>query len=197
MARRRDGQVAADRILEEAMVAIAEGGLAALTMSALAKRLGTSGGHILYYFGSKDMLLLEALRFSEAKLAEERRALLARRLGAVRMLDAFVDLYLPRGPRDPRWMLWIELWARTAVNEPLREAQEELDRSWREDLAGLLAKGVAQGRFAAADCAGRASELLALLDGLSTRVVLGQPGGDRATALATARSAAARLVERL
>ncbi|MGI5467929.1 TetR/AcrR family transcriptional regulator [Streptomyces sp. CA-132043] len=197
MARRRDGQVAADRILEEAMVAIAEGGLAALTMSALAKRLGTSGGHILYYFGSKDMLLLEALRFSEAKLAEERRALLARRLGAVRMLDAFVDLYLPRGPRDPRWMLWIELWARTAVNEPLREAQEELDRSWREDLAGLLAKGVAQGRFAAADCAGRASELLALLDGLSTRVVLGQSGADRATALATARSAAARLVERL
>ncbi|WP_078888988.1 TetR/AcrR family transcriptional regulator [Streptomyces sclerotialus] len=179
------------------MVAIAEGGLAALTMSALAKRLGTSGGHILYYFGSKDLLLLEALRFSEAKLAGERRALLARRLGAVRMLDAFVDLYLPRGARDPRWMLWIELWARTAVNEPLREAQEELDRAWREDLAALLAKGVAQGRFAPGDCAGRASELLALLDGLSTRVVLGQRGSDRAAALATAKSAAARLVERV
>ncbi|WP_258053046.1 TetR/AcrR family transcriptional regulator [Streptomyces sp. Ru73] len=197
MARRRDGQVAAGRILEEAMVAIAEGGLAELTMAALARRLGTSGGHILYYFGSKDLLLLEALRFSEAKLAEERRALLARRLGAVRMLDAFVDLYLPRGPRDPRWMLWIELWARTAVNEPLREAQEELDRAWREDLAALLAKGVAQGRFAPGDCTARASELLALLDGLSTRVVLGQHGADRAAALATARSAAARLVERL
>ncbi|MFC6065868.1 TetR/AcrR family transcriptional regulator [Streptomyces ochraceiscleroticus] len=197
MARRRDGQVAADRILEEAMEAIAEGGLAALTMSALARRLGTSGGHILYYFGSKDRLLLEALRFSEAKLAEERRALLARRLGAVRMLDAFVGLYLPRGPRDPRWMLWIELWARTVANEPLRETQEELDRGWRDDLAALLAKGVAQGRFAAGDCTGRASELLALLDGLSTRVVLGQHGADRATALATAKSAAARLVERL
>ncbi|MER7397297.1 TetR/AcrR family transcriptional regulator [Streptomyces sp. NPDC000151] len=196
MARRRDGQVAADRILEEAMEAIAEGGLAALTMSALARRLGTSGGHILYYFGSKDRLLLEALRFSEARLAEERRALLARRLGAVRMLDAFVGLYLPRGPRDPRWMLWIELWARTVANEPLRETQEELDRGWRDDLAGLLAKGVAQGRFAPGDCTGRASELLALLDGLSTRVVLGQHGADRTAALATARSAAARLVER-
>ncbi|MGE6736899.1 TetR family transcriptional regulator, partial [Streptomyces sp. NPDC059900] len=49
VARRRDGQVARDRMLEEAMTAIAENGLAALTMSALAERLGTSGGHILYY----------------------------------------------------------------------------------------------------------------------------------------------------
>ncbi|MDJ0385397.1 hypothetical protein [Streptomyces sp. G-G2] len=40
----------------------------------------------------------------------------------------------------------------------------------------------------------RASELLALLDGLSTRVVLGQPGADRAQALERARSAAALLI---
>jgi AcrR family transcriptional regulator len=184
-------------MLEEAMAAIAEDGLATLTMSGLAKRLGTSGGHILYYFGSKDRLLLEALRWSENALAEERRALLARRVTAERKLDLFLELYLPRGPRDPRWTLWIELWARTASNEPLREAQAEIDRSWQEDLESLLAKGVRQGRFAAGlDAAARASELLALLDGLSTRVVLGQRGGDRGSALDAARSVAARLVER-
>ncbi|MDQ0846946.1 TetR/AcrR family transcriptional regulator [Streptomyces sp. V1I6] len=196
-ARRRDGHFAQERMLEEAMAAIAEDGLATLTMSGLAKRLGTSGGHILYYFGSKDRLLLEALRWSENALAEERRALLARRVTAERKLDLFLELYLPRGPRDPRWTLWIELWARTASNEPLREAQAEIDRSWQEDLESLLAKGVRQGRFAAAlDAAARASELLALLDGLSTRVVLGQRGGDRGSALDAARSVAARLVER-
>ncbi|MFP1625380.1 TetR family transcriptional regulator C-terminal domain-containing protein [Streptomyces sp. 5K101] len=57
--------------------------------------------------------------------------------------------------------------------------------------------GVRQGRFAAGpDAAARASELLALLDGLSTRVVLGQRGADRDGALETARSVAALLVER-
>lgn len=81
-ARRRDGRIAQERMLEEAMAAIAEDGLATLTMSALAERLGTSGGHILYYFGSKDRLLLEALRWSEEQLAGERRALLGRRLTA-------------------------------------------------------------------------------------------------------------------
>ncbi|MFB6714400.1 MULTISPECIES: TetR/AcrR family transcriptional regulator [unclassified Streptomyces] len=196
-ARRRDGHLARERMLEEAMVAIAEDGLAGLTMSALAKRLGTSGGHILYYFGSKDLLLLEALRWSENALTDERRALLTRRVGIERKLELFLELYLPRGPRDPRWTLWIELWARTASNEPLRQAQAEIDRGWQDDLESLLAKGVRQGRFAAdLDVTTRASELLALLDGLSTRVVLGQGGADRDSALRMAMSVTARLVER-
>lgn len=182
------------------MAAIAEGGLASLTMSALAERLGTSGGHILYYFGSKDLLLLAVLRWSEAALAEERRALLARRLTAERKLDLFLRLYLPHGPRDPRWTLWIELWPRTPGNEALREAQRELDRGWQEDLETLLAKGVAQSRFApmdAADVTARASELLALLDGLSTRVVLGEESGpDARPALQAARAAADLLIPR-
>ncbi|GGT72858.1 TetR/AcrR family transcriptional regulator [Streptomyces lateritius] len=199
-ARRRDGHITQERMLEEAMAAIAEGGLASLTMSALAERLGTSGGHILYYFGSKDLLLLAALRWSEAALAEERRALLSRRLTAERKLDLFLRLYLPRGPRDPRWMLWIELWARTPANDSLREAQRDLDRGWQDDLEALLAKGVTQARFASLDAAevtARASELLALLDGLSTRVVLGQESGrDARPALETARAAAALLIPR-
>ncbi|MFI1976902.1 TetR/AcrR family transcriptional regulator [Streptomyces wedmorensis] len=194
-ARRRDGHVTQERMLEEAMTAIAEDGLASLTMSALAERLGTSGGHILYYFGSKDLLLLAALRWSEAALAEERRALLARRTTAERKLDLFLRLYLPRGTRDPRWTLWIELWARTPGNSALREAQDELDRGWQEDLEALLTAGVERRRFAPLDAAARASELLALLDGLSTRVVLGQESRrDPRPALEAARSAARRLI---
>jgi AcrR family transcriptional regulator len=183
-------------MLEEAMAAIAEKGLAALTMSALAERLGTSGGHILYYFGSKDLLLLEALRWSESALAEERRALLRRRLSAERALDLFLELYLPRGPRDARWMLWIELWARTPSNASLHRAQEEMDQGWQDDLEALLTKGVDRGRFAPLDASAAASQLLALLDGLSTRVVLGQRGTDRRRALADARSASRHLIVR-
>ncbi|MGW0120834.1 TetR/AcrR family transcriptional regulator [Streptomyces sp. NPDC003327] len=194
-ARRRDGNVTRERMLEEATAAIAEDGLASLTMAALAERLGTSGGHILYYFGSKDLLLLAALRWSEGRLAEERKELLARRITAERKLDLFLRLYLPREPRDPRWTLWIELWARTPGNAALREAQDELDRGWQRDLEALLSAGVARKRFAPADVPARASELLALLDGLSTRVVIGQEAGrDPRPALDAARAAARILV---
>ncbi|GEB48824.1 MULTISPECIES: TetR/AcrR family transcriptional regulator [Streptomyces] len=197
-ARRRDGANARERMLHEAMTAIAEGGLADLTMSALARRLGTSGGHILYYFGSKDRLLAEALRWSESALAEQRTALLRRRVTAHRKLDLFIDLYLPQGPRDPRWTLWIELWARTGTDAALGAIQDELDQGWQRDLESLLAKGVAQGRFAvpAEEVPARAGELLALLDGLSTRAVLSRSAAEADGARTTARAAATRLIPR-
>ncbi|MGW0995246.1 TetR/AcrR family transcriptional regulator [Streptomyces sp. NPDC002520] len=193
--RRRDGEIAQERILEEAMRAIAENGLAALTMSKLAQRLGTSGGHILYYFGSKDRLLLDALRWSEDRLGRIREALLARRTTAVRRLDDFLALYLPEGPRDPRWMLWVELWARTAGNPELLQAQETIDRAWQTDLETLLTRGARQGRFGLAeqDVPAAADEILALLDGLSTRVVLSLGGATRDTVLDTARRAVRRI----
>ncbi|POX57253.1 TetR family transcriptional regulator [Streptomyces sp. Ru71] len=184
-------------MLDEAMRAIAEHGLAELTMSGLAERLGTSGGHILYYFGTKDRLLLEALRWSEDRLTEERRALLSRRTTVNRRLDAFLELYLPEGPRDSRWMLWVELWARAAGNGELTKAQEEFDQAWQEDLERLLVRGgCARGRFALPEdeVPAVADELLALLDGLSTRVVLGLRGTTREGAVHTARRAARNAV---
>ncbi|MFD6418128.1 TetR/AcrR family transcriptional regulator [Streptomyces sp. NPDC060194] len=193
---RRPGNDLRTRTLEEATAVIAEHGLASLTMASLAKRLGTSGGHLLYYFRSKDLLLVEALRYSEAALTEERAALLTRRVRPARRVELFVDLYLPAGPRDPRWMLWIELWARAGTNAELRSAQEELDRGWQRDLEAVIARGVDLGAFAVDDVAGRSAQLLALLDGLSTRVVLSQSGTERAQATALAHSAAAALIPR-
>lgn len=192
-ARRKDGRIAQDRMLAEAVAAIAEDGLAALTMAGLAERLGTSGGHILYYFGSKDQLLLAALRWSEERLAAERAELLARRVRAPRKLDLFFALYLPDGPRDPRWMLWLELWARTAGNDELRHAQEEIDRGWQADLERVLGSGAERGAWVVEEVATAASDLLALLEGLSTRVVLGLAGTGREDALRAARRAAGRL----
>ncbi|MFE7464465.1 TetR family transcriptional regulator C-terminal domain-containing protein [Streptomyces sp. NPDC057499] len=69
--------------------------------------------------------------------------------------------------------------ARTASNEPLRQARPETDRGRQEDLESLLAQGVRRGRFAAGlDTAVCADELLAPLDGLSTRMVPGRWGSD-------------------
>lgn len=91
-------------------------------------------------------------------------------------------------------MLWVELWARSGADDELRAAQQELDQGWQRDLEAILAKGVDRGAFTVDDVPGRAAQLLALLDGLSTRVVLGQSGAERRQALAAARSAAAALV---
>lgn len=63
-------------VMAAAMATIAERGLAELTIAGLGRQVGMSSGHVLYYFGSKDELLLQTLEWSEEQLAAERRRVL-------------------------------------------------------------------------------------------------------------------------
>ena len=62
------------RVLEATIAAIADVGVDALRMTDISERAGMTPGHILYYFGNKDRILIETLRWSEHDLAESRRA---------------------------------------------------------------------------------------------------------------------------
>jgi AcrR family transcriptional regulator len=168
-------------ILAETMAAIAENGWAGLTVSALGRRLGTTGSHILYYFGSKDRLLLETLRWSEADLGARRAALTAdRTLPPGDRLRGYADLYLPTGAGDPRWLLWLEAWGLARGAAGIRDALADLDRPWLDDLTALLGEaGSAQPRV-------EARRRNALLDGLAVRLVLGLPDLSRVEAVALA-----------
>jgi AcrR family transcriptional regulator len=190
-------------VLAATMAAIAEHGLAGLTMAALGRRLGMSGGHLLYYFGSKDQLLLETLRWSEAQLGERRGELIRRRAPVAERLAGFVDLYLPTGPGDPRWTLWVEVWSRSLAlgddsgGAELRAGQREIGEVWHRDLVALLEEGAAAGEFAIAGPGGAdrvAARLEALLDGLAIPLVTGLPGATHADALAHAREHAATVL---
>ncbi|MFD1932519.1 TetR/AcrR family transcriptional regulator [Nonomuraea mangrovi] len=169
-----------EQVLEAAMAAIAEHGLADLTMAGLARRLGTSGGHILYYFGSKDQVLLETLRWSEERLAPRRAELIGRSTPAGDRIAEYIDLYLPTGTADPRWLLWVDVWSRTLAVPELRNTQAELDRRWHEDLIRLLDDGMRSGEFAPIDAEAFSVRLRAMLDGFSTQIVIGVPGASRA-----------------
>ncbi|TDT95813.1 TetR family transcriptional regulator [Streptomyces sp. 846.5] len=173
-----------EEVFAAAMDAIARQGLAALTMAALGRRLGMSAGHLLYYFGSKDRLLLETLGWSEAELGERRRAALAADAPAARQLDDYVALYLPTRAGDPRWALWVEVWGRSLAVEAMRTGQAAIEAAWRTDLVALLRRGIAAGEFRAVDPERFAVRLGALLDGFGTPVVTGVPGASREAALA-------------
>jgi AcrR family transcriptional regulator len=166
-----------------AMAAIAEHGLAELTMAGLGRQVGMSAGHLLYYFGSKDQLLLETLRWSEGQLGERRRAALAAPVSAARRLTEYVALYLPTGAGDPRWTLWIEVWGRSLGDRQMLVGQAEIEAVWRSDLEALLREGIASGEFRAVDPARFATRLGALLDGFGTPIVVGLPDSDRQLAL--------------
>ncbi|OKJ08224.1 TetR/AcrR family transcriptional regulator [Kitasatospora sp. CB01950] len=181
-----------EEVYAAARAAIAEHGLARLTMAGLGQQLGMSAGHLLYYFGSKDQLLLETLRWSEAQLGERRTRELARHdLPVLERLARYIDLYLPEGPGDPRWILWIEVWSRSPGTADLRQGQLDIETPWQNDLTALITEGVTTGVLTpTAPAATRAAQLRALLDGLAIPLAIGLPAATRPAATAQAASAA-------
>ncbi|MEU3249418.1 TetR/AcrR family transcriptional regulator [Streptomyces sp. NPDC006997] len=175
-------------VLATAMAMIAERGLEKLTMAALGREVGMSSGHLLYYFGSKDELLLRTLEWSEGRLGVERGRLLTRAAPARERLAAYVDLYLPDGHRDPHWTLWLEVWNRSGnADDAAHERQAAIEGAWHRDLVALLTEGMADGAFRPVDADRFATRLRALLDGFSLHVALGPRGTDRTRILGHVR----------
>ena len=155
-----------ERVIEEAWALLAERGLAELSLSELGRRLDTSAGHLSYYFGSKNGLLLELLRWSEGELAEQRTAILESDVPAVERLRRLCTLNFPRAPGDPRWLLWVELWPRLMYEPALREAQLEYDAAWRAAITTILTE-------LTDDVETLTERVIALVDGLSVVLLIG------------------------
>ncbi|OPG09260.1 hypothetical protein B1L11_26515 [Microbispora sp. GKU 823] len=161
-------------VLKAALLAIEEVGFTQLRVKDIADRAGMSTSHVLYYFGSRDRILVSTLLMSEADLDERRGAELAR-LDARAALDRLVELYLPQGPQDVRWRLWAQVIARPPDDEETLLRLDGFFRSWAAELAAIVRRLSDLGAEAAEDFAVRHCRLM---DGLSGDVLLGIPGHD-------------------
>jgi AcrR family transcriptional regulator len=173
------------RVLEATIAAIADVGVDGLTMSDISKRAGMTPGHILYYFGRKERILIETLRWSEHDLAEGRRPELDGLRDPRARLHRLVDLYLPQGPADARWNLWLQVGVHPPSDEETLEQLELLLDLWVDDLVALLRDGIEEDAVAepALDLAQVARRGLWFLDGLSLSLLSGSPRLTRADAI--------------
>jgi AcrR family transcriptional regulator len=155
-----------ERVMQEAWALLAERGLADLSLSELGRRLETSAGHLSYYFGSKNGLLLELLRWSEGELAEQLALVVGSDDSAEERLHRVCLLNFPRFAGDPRWLLWVELWPRVLHEPALREAQLEFDAVWRAAITQILSE-------LTEDVDTLTQRVFALIDGLSVALLTG------------------------
>src|SRR5215470_5793160 len=167
------GEAARRRAMEAAIDAVAELGGDRVRMVDIAARAGMSTGHILYFFGRKDALLLEALRWSEQDLIARLRASLSSLRSPGRKLARFVEFYLPTGTSDPRWILWTQVFANPPEDEPARQMLDSFDRAWEAELGAIVADGVARGTFAPVDVDQFVVRSRLLMDGLSVDILMG------------------------
>jgi AcrR family transcriptional regulator len=162
------GQRSRDRILKAALELITEAGIDQVRVAEIARRASMSSGQLMYYFTSKEHLLLETLAWREHEDIRQTRAALARVTGVWRQLERFIGLYLPTSSADPSWILWMEAWARAPHNRQVGKFLEELHDPWRDALAAIVARGVQEGAFPpSADIDDFTLRFTALLDGLA------------------------------
>src|SRR5262245_48007358 len=124
------------------MHAIAELGPDKATMRVLSARLDMSPGHILYYFGSKDRLLIETLLWSDEEMFRQHEPRIARARSNPMKLRRIVEGYLPTSGRDHRWLLWAHMFTRPPTDRAGMAAVVESGRAWFDALQQTLRNGV-------------------------------------------------------
>ena len=181
-----------EAILEAALQVVAERGLAETRMSDISERASMSSGHVLYYFKTKEALLMEALRFVEDRFHETADAELAKLPPGPARLRGLLELDLPAGRGDPRWALWLEAWTLAAHDEEIAALILELETRWAGRLEQVVRDGVSAGVFVCEDEEAFSLGFSALFDGLAIRVVAATTAHSKEIALRTCMRAAAR-----
>lgn len=170
------------RVLLAAVDAFAERGADGVRLKDISDRVGMSPGHILYYFGRKDRVLLETLRWSEVELADRRRTELARFRSPWRAIERFVELYLPESAVDPRWNLWAQVSVRPPSDVDDQALIADLEGAWARDLSEWVQRGIDIGAFDADDADVFALRWVLIMNGAAEQVRLQVPGHDAAWA---------------
>jgi AcrR family transcriptional regulator len=175
-------------ILEAAAAVIVERGFCDTRVGDVAARAGASPSLVLYYFGTRDRILAEALTFIEerfyAALEAELAAIPSARDRLLRLLEqSGTGGETIAGTEVDEWVLWLDLWARALHQPEVARYRESLERRWRSTIARVIREGRDSGEFPRGDPDEVALLLSALIEGLAVQLVLNDPGIDATTML--------------
>ncbi|MFL6098899.1 MAG: TetR/AcrR family transcriptional regulator [Actinomycetales bacterium] len=187
-----------EQMLRAAVQIICERGFSDTRIADVAARAEASPALVIYYFGTKDGLLTEALRWSEDQFYAATEAVLAQLPTAVERLQTLVTATcVPDRAGDSlpdSWGLWFDLWVQAFRHPRVAKDRVAMDQRWRGAIAQIVRVGQASGEFGDVDIEDFAITWGALLDGLSIQVALEDPQVDSSRAVSIAmRMASERL----
>jgi AcrR family transcriptional regulator len=169
-------------MLRAAAELICERGFGDTRIADVAKRAGVSSALVIYYFGTRDRLLVDALRFSEESFYEAAEKMLAEVTSLRERLSLLIKwTCVPEADNEipGAWGLWFDLWAQAFRHDEVRAGRVELDARWRRMIVDAIKSGEASDELdVEVDARLFALEFSALLDGLSIQVALDDPEVD-------------------
>lgn len=166
------------QMLRAAAELICERGFSETRISDVAKRAGVSSALVIYYFGTRDRLLVDALRFSEESFYEAAEKMLAETPSLHERLSLLIQwtcVPMSDGEIPGAWGLWFDLWAQAFRHDEVKAGRVELDARWRRMIVDAVQSAELGTEV---DARTFALEFSALLDGLSIQVALDDPEVD-------------------
>ncbi len=174
----------AQRIIDAMRSSVARRGTTGSTFDHVSREAGVSRGLLHYYFGTKEQLLVEAVR-RDGELRIER---LERQLSAAKTADDFIDLMAQNLQQtireDPDFVtLVFELFTLAQRNEDIKVEYAALMRQTRDQVTAMLSQAQQEGIIRLhAEPEAVAEILFSLGDGFALRM-LTEPDRDFTTTI--------------
>ncbi|BBX01060.1 TetR family transcriptional regulator [Mycolicibacterium moriokaense] len=168
-------------MLRAAAELICERGFGDTRIADVARRAGVSSALVIYYFGTRDRLLVDALRFSEVSFYEAAEEMLREVTALRERLSLLIRWTCVREGSEEipgAWGLWFDLWAQAFRHDEIKSDRAELDARWRQMIVDAIKSADPSEFDAKVDPRMFAVEFAALLDGLSIQVALDDPEVD-------------------
>ena len=178
-----------EQMLAAAAELIGERGFSETRIADVASRVGASPALVIYYFGTRETLLIEALRWSEASFYARTEEMLLSTTRIRKRLETLVEWTLvadKQAALTGDWGLWFDLWAQAFRHPEVKKDRADLDAQWRSLIVRVVRDGIEAGEIGKVDAETFAIMWASLLDGLVVQVALDDPVVDVARARAIA-----------
>jgi AcrR family transcriptional regulator len=174
--RRRLDAVRRPQILATAVDLVREKGLWKVRISDVARRAGVSPASVVYYFGTKDELFVQAISGADDAFYAELEPELLQRSDPIERLALLV---VRSSASD--WLLWVDLWLYAChhTDDNIKQSQRRFNRRWRDAIASAIRYGTELGAWRSQDPDEVALRLAAITDGMAVQMLLGEPDHTR------------------
>jgi AcrR family transcriptional regulator len=166
-----------EAILAAACRAIIRRGVDGTRIADIAREAGTSTGTVHYYFDTKEDALTAALRWAHEQMYVNVDEVLGIGADPVSRLAALLESSVPYpGPAREEWVVFLGLWSRLLHRPDLIPEGESVELRWRSYFVEAVRSGTANGAFRPIASPDEVAErLVALVDGLGLKAVVGRP----------------------
>lgn len=184
-------------LLRAARAVAAERGFDALRFSDVSSATGVPVSSLQYAFGTRESLVREVLRAGVADELERVSVALAAVHDPWRRIERFIRLGVSIDDEQRRegWLLWMHFWRAAVRDEELQQESAAIARGWRDLVQRAVDDGVASGQFSIVGSSEEtAAALVALVDGMSLQVLMGDSAFRPSRAVKAAIGSARRIL---